>query len=49
MVRSDGPEIPHSLDDVYTPERAALLYDMQVSILRQIDDGATAACLPCAV
>ena len=41
MERVDGLEIPQTLDDACDPEHLALVvYDMQIGILRQIEDGA---------
>src|SRR5262245_2228872 len=41
MQRAHGLEVPQSLEEVCDPHRLALIvYDMQVGILEQIDDGA---------
>src|SRR5262245_16532805 len=41
MQRAYGLEVPQSLEEVCDPHRLALIvYDMQVGILEQIDDGA---------
>jgi biuret amidohydrolase len=40
MERVEGLEIPQTLEDACHPQRLALLvYDMQVGVLRQIEDG----------
>ena len=40
MERVDGLEIPQTLEEACHPERLALLvYDMQIGILGQIEDG----------
>ena len=40
MERVEGLEIPQTLDDACHPQHLALLvYDMQVGVLRQIEDG----------
>jgi nicotinamidase-related amidase len=40
MERVDGLEIPQTLEDACHPQHLALLvYDMQIGVLRQIDDG----------
>lgn len=40
MERVDGLEIPQTLEDACHPQRLALLvYDMQIGILRQVEDG----------
>lgn len=37
MKRVHGPGSPHSLEDIYSPQRmAAVVDDMQISIPRQI-------------
>jgi biuret amidohydrolase len=41
MIRTNGVEIPQTLEEACEPSRAALIvYDMQVGILRQLKDGA---------
>ncbi|MEC3955202.1 isochorismatase family cysteine hydrolase [Nocardia sp. CDC153] len=40
MRRGNGLDIPETLEDVCSPERMALIvYDMQVGVLGQLDDG----------
>src|SRR3712207_4762058 len=40
MERVEGLEIPATLEEACRPERLALLvYDMQIGVLRQIEDG----------
>jgi biuret amidohydrolase len=40
MERVEGLEIPQTLAEACHPQRLALLvYDMQIGILRQIEDG----------
>jgi biuret amidohydrolase len=42
MERTEGLEIPRTLQDACDPQRLALLvYDMQIGILQQIDDAET--------
>lgn len=42
MIHAYGLEIPRTLEEICDPRRAALLvYDMQVGILRQIENGPT--------
>jgi len=41
MIRTNGVEIPQTLEEACEPSRTALIvYDMQVGILRQLKDGA---------
>jgi biuret amidohydrolase len=41
MERVNGLDVPQSLEDACDPRRLALvIYDMQVGIMGQIDDGA---------
>ena len=40
MQRAFGLDIPHTLDDICNPKRLALIvYDMQVGIVKQIENG----------